>query len=61
MGRLIDFMLSNRRNTRAAHRFLAKALKTMRNWPPVATTTDKLGSYQKAIRRLQRDGHLSEM
>jgi len=52
MGRLIDFMLSNRRNTRAAHRFLAKALKTMRNWPPFSITTDKLGSYQKAIRRL---------
>ena len=30
-GRLIDFMLSDRRNTRAAHRFLAKALKTMRD------------------------------
>ena len=59
-GRLIDFLLSDRRNTRAAHRFLGKALKTMRNWPPVSITTDKLGSYPKAIRRLQRDGHLSQ-
>jgi len=25
-GRLIDFLLSDRRNTRAAHRFLGKAL-----------------------------------
>ena len=33
-GRLIDFMLSDRRNTKAARRFLAKALKIMRNWPP---------------------------
>jgi transposase-like protein len=33
-GRLIDFMLSDRRNTKAARRFLAKALKVMR--------TDKL-------------------
>ena len=32
----------------------------MRNWPPVSITTDKPGSYCKAIRRLQRDGHLSD-
>ncbi len=59
-GRLIDFMRSDRRNTHAAHRFLSKALKTMRNWPPVSITTDKLGSYTKAIQRLQRDGRLSD-
>jgi len=53
-------MLSDRRNTRTAHRFLGKALKTMRNWPPVSITVDKLGSYPRAIRRLQRDGRLSE-
>jgi len=57
-GRLIDFMLSDRRNTRAAHRFLSKALKTMRDWPPISITTDKLGSYPEAIRRLQRDGQM---
>ncbi|RYF08134.1 MAG: IS6 family transposase [Oxalobacteraceae bacterium] len=59
-GRLIDFMLTDRRNTLAAHRFLGKALKTMRNWPSVSITTDKLGSYPKAIRLLQRDGCLSD-
>ena len=32
----------------------------MRNWPPVSITTDKLGSYRQAIRRLQPDGHLAE-
>jgi transposase-like protein len=58
-GELIDFMLLDRRNTRAAYRFLGKALKTMRNWPPQSITTDKLGSYPKAIRRLQREGKLS--
>jgi transposase, IS6 family len=36
-------MLSDRRNTKAARRFLAKALKVMRTWPPVSITTDKLG------------------
>ena len=43
-GRLIDCMLSDRWNTKAARRFIAKALKVMRNWPPVSITTDKLGS-----------------
>ena len=56
--RLIEFMLSDRRNTRAAHRFLGKALTTMRHWPPSPITTDQLGSYRKAISRLQREGKL---
>ena len=59
-GRLIDFMLSDRRNTKAARRFLAKALKVMRNWPPASITTDKLGSYPKALRQLRRKGELKE-
>src|SRR5258708_7521464 len=59
-GRLIDFMLSDRRNTRAAHRFLGKALKTLRNWPPSTITTDKLASYPKAIRRLMREDKLGD-
>ncbi len=37
-GRLIDFMLLDCRNARAAHRFLGKALKTMGNWPPHSIT-----------------------
>ncbi len=57
-GVLIDFMLSDRRNTRAAHRFLAKTLTVMRNWPPVSITTDKLRSYPEAIERLKRDGQM---
>lgn len=56
-GQLIDFMLADRRNTRAAYRFLRKALKTMSDSPPSSITTDKLASYPKAIRRLQREGH----
>jgi transposase, IS6 family len=59
-GRLIDFMLLDRRNTHAAHSFLGKAVKTMRNWPPHSITTDKLSSYPKAIHRLQREGKLSQ-
>jgi transposase, IS6 family len=58
-GQLIDFMLSDRRNTRAAYRFLRKVLKTMSDYPPSSVTTDKLASYPKAIRRLQSEGHLA--
>src|SRR3712207_5939695 len=55
-GQLIDFMLSDRRNTRAAYRFLRKSLKTVSDYPPSSITTDKLASYPKAIRRLQKEG-----
>ena len=57
-GQLIDFMLSDRRNTRAAYRFLRKPVKTMSDYPPGSITTDKLASYPKAIRRLQVEGVL---
>src|SRR5215213_8541410 len=59
-GQLIDFMLADRRNTRAAYRFLRKALKAMSDYPPSSITTDKLASYPKAIRRLQNEGLLSK-
>jgi transposase-like protein len=48
-GQLFDFMLSDRRNTRAAYRFLRKALETMSECPPSSITTDKLASYPRAI------------
>jgi transposase, IS6 family len=57
-GQLIDFLLSDRRNTKAAYRFLRKTLKTMSDYPPSSITTDKLASYPKAIRRLQNEGLL---
>jgi IS6 family transposase len=58
-GQLIDFMLSDRRNTRAAYGFLRKAFKMMSDYPPSSITTDKLASYPKAIQRLQSEGLLS--
>jgi transposase-like protein len=58
-GLLIDFMLTDRRNTHAAYRFLRKALRMMNDCPPSSITTDKLASYPKAIRRLQKEGLLS--
>ena len=59
-GRLIAFMLSDRRNTNAAYRFLRKALKAMSTYPPSSITTDKLASYPRAILRLQNEGLLSK-
>jgi transposase, IS6 family len=52
-------MLSDRRNAKAAYRFLGKALKIVKDWPPSPITTDKLASDPKAIRRLKRDGKLA--
>jgi transposase-like protein len=51
-------MLSDRRNTRAAYRFLRKAVKTMSEGPPSSITTDKLASYPRAIQRLKSEGLL---
>ena len=59
-GRLIAFMLSDRRNANAAYRFLRKALKAMSHCPPSSITTDKLASYPRAILRLQNEGLLSK-
>jgi len=58
-GRLIASMLSDRRDTGAAYRFLRKALRVMSDHPPSSITTDKLASYPRAIRRLQKEGLLS--
>jgi IS6 family transposase len=52
-AQLIDFMLSDCRNTRAAYRFLRKALKMMGDYPPFSITTDMLASYRRAILRLK--------
>ena len=57
-GRLIAFMLSDRRNANAAYRFLRKAIKVMSTYPPSSITTDKLASYPRAILRLHNEGLL---
>ncbi|WP_245444277.1 IS6 family transposase [Microvirga sp. KLBC 81] len=56
-GQLTDFMLSDHRSTRAAYRFLQKALMTMRDYPPSSITTDGLASYPKAIRAYNARGY----
>jgi transposase-like protein len=59
-GQLIGSMLSDRRDTGAAYRFLPKVLRAVGDYPPSSITTDKLASYPKAIRRLQNEGLLSK-
>ena len=53
-GRTIDFMLTDRRNSKAARRFLGKALTRRRDWPPFSITTDKNPAYGEAVRQLKR-------
>jgi transposase, IS6 family len=57
---LTNFMLTDRRNTRASYRFLRKAVRMMGDYPPSSITTDGSASHPKAIRRLQNKGLLSE-
>jgi transposase-like protein len=59
-GRLIASMLSDRRDTGSAYRFLRKALRAVRDYPPSSITTDKLAPNPKAIRRLRNEGLLSK-
>jgi transposase-like protein len=56
-GDTIDFYLSSTRNAKAAKRFLARALRPLKDWEkPYAINTDKAGSYSQAIRELKREG-----
>ena len=59
-GNTIDFYLSRTRNTKAAKRFLGKALKSMPSYShPKTINTDKNSSYIKAIKQLQDEGKCS--
>ena len=40
-GNTLDFLLSDRREAKAAKRFLAKALRHSRDWKPQVINTDK--------------------
>lgn len=56
-GDTIDFYLSSTRNAKAAKRFLAKALRPLKDWEmPYTINTDKAGCYSQAIRELKKDG-----
>ena len=57
LGNTIDFYLSATRNTKAAKRFLGKALRGLKEWEqPEALNTDKAPAYAAAIAELKAEG-----
>ena len=57
LGNTIDFYLSATRNTKAAKRFLGKALRGMKEWEqPEVLNTDKAPAYAGAIAELKAEG-----
>ncbi len=59
-GNTIDFMLSAKRNRKAAKRFLRKALGSKHNQMPRVITVDKNPAYPIAIKELKKEQKLSE-
>jgi transposase, IS6 family len=55
-GATLDFYLADRRNAKAAKRFLGAALKRSRMWIPRVITTDKNPAYGEAITELKKEG-----
>jgi len=60
-GNIIDFYLSATRNTKAAKRFLGKALRGLKDWEkPHTINTDKAPTYSAAISELKTEGKCPE-
>lgn len=59
-GNILDFMLSAKRDVRAAERFLRKALKASHNQEPRVINVDKNAAYPPAIDELKADQTLPE-
>jgi transposase, IS6 family len=57
-GQTIDFLLSAKRDKRAAQRFFNKALGRENTRNPRGVVTDRLKSYPGALRDMKRDGEL---
>jgi transposase-like protein len=55
-GATLDFSLADRRNAKAAKRFLSAALKRSRDWFPRVINTDKNPAYGEAIAELKKEG-----
>ena len=56
-GDTVDFYLSFTRNTKAAKRFLGKALKGIKSWAlPQTINTDKAPTFGPAIAELKKEG-----
>ena len=59
-GDTIDFMLSSKRNRKAAKRFFKKALSSNHNQIPREITVDKNPAYPPAIDELKNEKNLSK-
>ncbi len=59
-GNTLDFMLSAKRDGKAAERFFRKVLKATYTQAPRVITVDKNAAYPKAIETLKGDETLSE-
>ena len=60
-GDTIDFHLSPTRNTKAAKRFLGKALNGLKDWQkPLKINTDKASTSGPAIADLKKEGKLPD-
>src|SRR3954454_22283844 len=57
-GQTIEFMLSAKRDKKAAKRFFRKALGRDNTRNPRTVVTDRLKSYPGALREMKRDGEL---
>jgi transposase, IS6 family len=57
-GQTVDFLLSAKRDKRAAKRFLRQALGRDDTRHPRTLVTDRLKSYPGAIREMKRDGEM---
>ena len=57
-GATLDIYLADRRNAKAAKRFLSAALKRSRDWTPRVINTDKNPAYGEAIAELKKEGWL---
>lgn len=55
-GSTLDFHLADRRNTKAAKRFLGAALERSRDWIPRVINTDKNPAHGEAIAELKKEG-----
>ena len=54
-GNTVDFMLSEKRDRKAAKRFLKKALSSNHNQIPKVITVDKNPAYPPAVNELKND------